>query len=756
MRLHGAAETLENAALSIRIKDDGDIARLESLYAKASGTEFIDPRAEANNLFRIRVYAANGKYYDIRTSGSASCVMDKPTEDQLVLTWTGIPAGPYADAIDVSATIQLADSGSQWSIAVTPRRADVGINSVRFPYITNLGKIGDPEKTFMAIPFGTGRLFKNPFATMDASRTLRYGSSNCAMQCFAYYGENGGLYLATHDGSLQQKHYVYENRKGKNLAWGVEQYPETLDKLGAAYKQPYPVIIEPLAGDYFAAAKRYRSWALDQLWMKKGPLVTRSDMGGIRDVDLLVTGPTLYSDSKEKSVIFPMEFLCTAGELEGWDLGFDLSRVQQQFAALESQFHGYRIVYFNTFWHLDSFDVGYPRFIPRRNFREHNQLLNEMGLSVMPYTNLRRAVRDPRFEWWRLHAAEVEPEAIRRRDGKLMNAPLRGIETSVISPSGEFWRNFWINKTKDLVSHHQINGLYLDELAAMSPEPNYPAGADVGTSARDWIVGTRALCAALKSAGTKLNPDFYLCGEQVSETYLDSVDANLLYGQSKYFDSIPFFHAVYHDYTVLFGKTYGKWSDPWLEERYPKELRSGDKALDEFVVRFFTSTIIGEGIGAIRSDLASYSQEAWDLLRRMMQLRRNFGQYLKYGELLAFRDGGFPGAEPFVFPGLQWTTFEQANESSGVIYSVWRSAKDDSIAIIIANPSPENRTIRIPETFSTWYKKENTGGTLRHLEIDGKVVTESPGVSAATPLDASLELPARSFKIMTWQPDSPE
>lgn len=182
----------------------------------------------------------------------------------------------------IAAEIQPRDDDLTFRAVVQdPGRATV--RRLTYPIVPGIGRIDGPGRDELAHTHATGMLFRDPIDLLgpdpDNRRKLRRspyptGFAGATMQWIAYYGrDRGGVLIGTEDPGRSLKWLDVEGDDA-GLAFSITHAPD-VPVAGAAYAQPYPVVIAPLVeGSWYAAAERYRSWVLDQPWAQPVPRAT--------------------------------------------------------------------------------------------------------------------------------------------------------------------------------------------------------------------------------------------------------------------------------------------------------------------------------------------------------------------------------------------------------------------------------------------------------------------------------------------------
>ena len=232
------------------------------------------------------VWPVLAKVYPSSCVGPASrgTVVSGPTTT-LWITWND--CRPVASDptnwfnVTLRITLTAGDPISRWTLEVENHLPDWAL------FYTSLlhGFAQEPQDTYLVVP-ATGRLIRNPHSTLAPNPT---GSPNAALpytnwlpfQLFPYYTADGhGVYYATHDGGATfakfANLYGYGNRYEVQSATYAEDSDAT--GVGTTFVTPYPIAMGVFNGDWYDAARIYRSWAETQPILEKGKLITRTDV----------------------------------------------------------------------------------------------------------------------------------------------------------------------------------------------------------------------------------------------------------------------------------------------------------------------------------------------------------------------------------------------------------------------------------------------------------------------------------------------
>lgn len=152
--------------------------------------------------------------------------------------------------------------------------------SLEYPLINGIKSItGDGD--YLAHAYATGLLIQNPHAAFekegDGLRHMPYPESfsGASMQFFTYYAQGlCGLYFAAEDGAFYQKwlnFYKSGNALRASQIFGYEDIGP-----GKPVETHWDFLLQATEGnDWYEAAGIYKTWALNQVWCRRGRLQDR-------------------------------------------------------------------------------------------------------------------------------------------------------------------------------------------------------------------------------------------------------------------------------------------------------------------------------------------------------------------------------------------------------------------------------------------------------------------------------------------------
>ena len=575
---------------------------------------------KAKNLWRISFRLPDTRCVSV-DSGSVDS-MERTGDNLWTLHWKDLEIPSSKSRFGVDVVVKIREDGVEWRINVD---GGEDVLSVAFPCISGIGPLGeDGTDDFLALPKNSGILMRD-YSTVG-TENLTYGAG-ASMQCAAFYDKNGGLYLSSCDSGMHAKLYSVSRQLDNSLAYSLETVPSGSIKGRRRYEQPFAFEMLFFNGDWFDAAELYRRWALKQPWCEGGRLSERPNPA-LFDCDVWTGGGSVdeeryaYPERNTAAIakFTPEERLKLAGKISTRGTGDMFVALRKAIAPAGSG------IFFSDNWHCFGclgICAGNPEYQARRGFAELVSMMNSNGIRLLPYTNFGR--------WDVLMDGYDESIMIRRADMSVLKHPANGTEQAAVCHGTSAAEALWRSMAKQ-ISGYGCPGIYLDELSTNGNPVCYSEGHDHAPgdgSAK--IRAQRKNVLALKEAVKDANPNFFTMGEQGCETYIGVNDINLWWLVSQGDRDIPFFDAVYHDYTVSMCRIPGKWYGAHVERDYQD--KSGETGLEELALALGKCFVQGLQIGLVRDDFVAYSKRGTAMLAEAAKLRRKLHPYLLFGTM---------------------------------------------------------------------------------------------------------------------------
>ncbi len=711
-------------------------------------------------------------------------------EPALRLTWEqfGVLAAP-ALRVEVLVRLERGQPMSRWELALSGL-GGLGVGQVRFPRVVNIPR---QENERLAVPVWMGEQLSEPrkFFAGDGKGAQRQQWAYpgiLSMQCLAFYRQDGpGLYVACDDTAVFNKAFAFFGAADGKLGCEVVHLPEGLPpevcrpgvrpSSGAAipdspfsrgssnasvpanvaapgdgrtppkspassagsdaWRLPYSVRLGTFEGDWLTAAERYRAWATNQVWAKQSRLARGQVPDWARDTALWV-----WNRGRSPGVLEP--------------------------AVVLREKLGLPVSVFWHWWHGCAYDTGFPEYFPPREGTERftNALAaaQAKGIHALVYMNQRLWGTTTRS--WANEGAERF--AVKGADGKVHPEIYNTYSRLPCAPmcmGTEFWQQKYAGLATRAVHELGVDGIYMDQactsLPCYDPHHGHPLGGGVY-----WMRGFRALESDIRSRCAAHGEPVVLAGEGCSEAWLPYLDLmlSLQVSRERYmaasgWETIPFFHAVYHPYAVFYGN-YSSLTMPPYDELWPAEFAPAEplKLLDRKFSRQFCLEQARAFVWGQQPAIANFlpvelteRAEEVDFVMRIARLRSRAAKYLLHGTFLRPPQVHGPSAtldfsRLWVYGGRQGGLTEYQKTSPLVLAAAW-GARDKNIAVAFASiaSEPIRVSFDLPDggyglaLDSAVYQMDEKGrrriGTLRRLGSSIK-----------------LELPARAACILELVP----
>jgi hypothetical protein len=600
---------------------------------------------------------------------------------RLHLSWSGFRREAMP-TLSVSAHVRFdpAAQATRFSIRVQGLNGVIPL-VVRFPRIC---AIAQQESEVLAVPYWMGekttqaRQLLSPAPGHAQRREFSYPGI-LSMQCMAFYRENGpGLYLAADDIETRSKSFAAFGNGQGGLGLEVCHFPGA--DTAAVYEPGYDVLIGLFQGDWLTVAARYRAWALQQPWARE----SRLKQGRTPDW-IMKTGFWVWNRGPSDDVLPP--------------------------AAAMQDYLGVPVSVFWHWWHGCAYDVNFPEYLPPREgtdaFREAVRKARQKGLNPIVYMNQR--LWGMTAESW--VSKKAERYAVKKPDGTV---PSEVYNTFTRSPMASmcmgtaFWRNTYAGLSEAVYDDLGVSGIYMDQacssLVCYDTKHGHPPGGGAY-----WMAGFRALESDIR----KRCPGIALAGEGCGEAWLPHLDLmlSLQVSQERYaapgpWEPIPFFPAVYHGYTVLYGN-YASLTRPPYDPLWPKDSAPEHslQLLDEryryqFRLEQARSFVWGQQpcLSNFRPEHLVERRTDLDYLRQLVQLRQAALPYLLHGTFLRPPRMNIPDMEIdmsrlSIYAGQQGAVQEYRKRVPQYLAGAWR-AEGGSIAVAVANIADTDHQIR--------------------------------------------------------------
>ncbi|MBU0477928.1 LamG domain-containing protein [bacterium] len=552
--------TLNNKRLGVVLEKSGLNCNITGLWDIEKKHNFAGFPLELKNLWALELLDRNGNFslFEEITTGTFEWSSEKNKDyAKILLRWKDINV--YKDKghfnIDVEIKIPYENPFCYWRINLDNHLEKNAIVRVVFPRFNLCRKIGkDSYDDYLVYTKGPGRLIRDPTNELQIlPDTPAYPSWNQAMQFTLFYDENiTGLYMGAHDPQNLQKTLRWDKLSSKVFSYELINFPEDIDIAGNDYKMDYDAVVGIFDGNWYDGAMIYKDWALNQRWVKAGPIYKRDDIPKwFKDLGLWIVGGLSYNpDIKE---IKKKDYLrLTKEELYEYKGSVDVELTVNDIKKMSDYFQTSLCLWTSWGWSTGWY---FPQFYMRRNIPECVSSLHNIGVYWNPYLDFRRLTKG--LSLWE----KFGKYSTINRFGEPNSSALRGEADGLMCPYAKEWRDVCISQLMELVEKAKIDGCYIDELASSISQLCYSRGHGHKPGGGGyWTEGVRAFLREIRTEARKVNPDFIMSGESFCEIGMDLLDAHLMI-VSDHQQDIPLVMAVYHPFAICYGRNFGYFTD---------------------------------------------------------------------------------------------------------------------------------------------------------------------------------------------------
>lgn len=575
----------------------------------------------------------------------------KNNGDQIAfLEWNRMRFWEEDSIVTIRVTIELpkSDGVATWRIEVQNLSDYWGLWDVACPSVNGFPSEGTYNIALPVTGSG-GELLKN----WKGAFKTRSPSGFLPMQFISLNSGSNGVYFSSMDGESRAKDFSVDSKK-RTLA--LIRYPENMGVTGSDLPDHYAVAFGPFQGGWLEAAQRYRPWALQQVWTKKGPISQRADFPkSAINIGFWIRDTWVWDlpDSVDKNTSDPRTW--TYDERDPHEMNLPFLRVMKRMGVpIAFQWYG---------WNKNFFDNEYPHFLPPiPGFKERVKELVDSGAVIVPYVNGLSA--DSKIKDWN----QFDPYAIKDEEGGLRQKFYwdGAGRLTPMCPSQVPWHYTMSKLVDSITGYYGANGIYIDEVSCNSHELCFnkdhlhPLGGG-----HYWADGWREFYQNILLTVNQHGKSVVITSEAANEIFFDLITANLYTGRPSDYE-IPLQEVVYSGYTLFYGSVC--------------DFRKSNQLFNFSVGQGF---IDGKQIGWMDFDLFRRPQFSAkvDFLCQCARLRMVTQKFHTFGRLLG------PLSSTNQIPGFE-EEFTEEGVHKGKVPSaearLWQS-EDGHLAIFIAN-----------------------------------------------------------------------
>ena len=262
--------TLQNDKVKVVVGKGGELVELRNL---TTGHNY------ASGGYLWRMYYDTHDEQEIEIIGGDTKPQVECDGKTVVLSYDKLVVRGKKVDIKLQLTISLEGENVRFASAVENSIDHSVVRELQYPLVRNVDLPSDHK---LILSQSSGRLYENVRKTiMDKGNKIpyrtpaqifrqydcRYGAS-ASMNCYILAGEKQGLYVGSHDATIQDTWHglrLYADKEGKftELEFGLFKYPQAF--VGEKWLNDSN-IISPYSGTWHAAADKYGKWVRSSWW----------------------------------------------------------------------------------------------------------------------------------------------------------------------------------------------------------------------------------------------------------------------------------------------------------------------------------------------------------------------------------------------------------------------------------------------------------------------------------------------------------
>ncbi len=373
-----------------------------------------------------------------------------------------------------------------------------------------------------------GTLVRNPAANIPVE-TIAAHPGPFPMSFFAFYDNPAqrGVYLAAHDGKGFRKDFRIASRLG-SFEWEATHYVPI--PTPAEFELPYPLVIRPLQGDWYTAARIYRAWAETQPMTERGTWAS---------------SPQVSAKAKQARALYLIAPSGNSFNNHGIIAGEAL--------AAKNFYNTPELLIYWYGWQDHPFDKDWPDIAARSTFVPAVASVAAQGLTVLPYFNpgsWDTSLPSYAAQGVAQYACEDENGAPR-----VYRLESTNWDYVRLDPNFAFSRNHEKSVAQTFLTTYGAGGIYYDFWSGLEASLCFNENAGHPKNGGDyWSQGKRKLGGEVNAYMKSVRPNAVLTSEALDEQLIAKLDLVHYYPffvlVPPHVLPVPLWAAVYHDYIL--------------------------------------------------------------------------------------------------------------------------------------------------------------------------------------------------------------
>ncbi len=349
--------------------------------------------------------------------------------DTIKMIWKDVKTPDMSTGFDVTVFCSLSNNNSYWNIEISPNK-DYGLWTVVFPNVTNI----DTSKGNRVINPQYGGYFTDDY---DMNVGFEYPGVDCTNQMTAITKGNTTLYISPEDVKAEHKIFNFKCPKPGIMNFYIEMLPDYMGIGNIEYKQSYNFNFATIKGDWFDAAKKFRSWGIGSGFapFSQGKIEDREDLPQWFKDNPLWLSMHYLTDEHRDNIIRSKEFL-----------------------GVPVAVHAYQ-------WQQYPFDTHYPNWLPAFDrFKDDIKDIQAHDMRIMPYLNghLVDANLSPTYKKY----GDILLSVDEKGEPRTSVFQAEGAKNMTCCPASPYF-DALVEESVNVMKEENIDGIYFDQVGCV-------------------------------------------------------------------------------------------------------------------------------------------------------------------------------------------------------------------------------------------------------------------------------------------------
>ena len=547
--IEGGTLILNSSTIEMKIEFDSG-SYISSIRNSLTSKEI---KLELENYYSFwNFMLLDGRSFNANSASSYDCSIISSTKAEI--EYQVLVDSEYMQVV-ITFQVDEPHPGVNFKMEIIASENHPSIANATLPIIAGIKGWGDnPGSEQVAIPELSGYLIENAVENILEYSFYSEYPGLMSMQFMVLLETNvGGFVISTLDARSRHKCFAIENDgTDRDLIHLVILHSADNMRFEKSnnFTMDYWAVIQGYKGNSWGeGAELYKNWAVNQWYVEKGPVITRTDIPTwLKELDYDWRGNSYSTD-------------WGTGEIEL--VGTTVDKMGDLFDYLTSYGLSSNMLIDWWGWSRDGFDKGLPEYYPPRDGEEAllygiNDAQNKSAKVELYFNGRLVDINTDTFTNYSQYLTGYYDDIYLETYGIPLTA-------AVADPSSTWWQDLMLNLTKRAVEYYGVNGVYFDQIASSQPMFDYrnvtshpPGGGSW------WQEAVNALLFRVRQELRVINESVIMSSENILETNLRYLDTSYIFQLNKDFTepefasfgkTIPLFSFVYLKYFLQSGQS---------------------------------------------------------------------------------------------------------------------------------------------------------------------------------------------------------